>query len=157
MLIISLSYLRLRTVYQFNTIKTVEKSTVFNIPVIELTFKPNNMKYTECIYSLDYFNSMPCYAKPIAETNKFDQPTGFYYIKFCCNINLARAVYSEFIRIRPLLKDKLKFHVNLEETKVIFGGRFMSCSTTAHTFYTLLSKHKAAHGSSKPKKIKELA
>jgi len=115
------------------------------------------MKYTECIYTLEYFNSMPCYGKAIPETNKYDQPTGFYYIKFCCNINLARAVYTEFVRIRPLLKDKIKFHVNREETKVIFGGRFMSCSLTANVLYNLLAKYREAYGFSKPKKIKELA
>jgi hypothetical protein len=115
------------------------------------------MKYIEPTNSLQYFNSIPAYAKSIAETNMHDQLTGFYNIKFCCNINLGRAVYSDLIRIRPYLKDKIFFHVNIEGTKVIFGGRYRVESNVANAFYNLLAKYKETYGKSKPKKIKELA
>ena len=109
------------------------------------------MQYIECNNSFVYFDSIPMYARPVAETNRHNQLTGFYYIKFKCNINFARAVYADFIKMKPQFKELLKFHVTVKNT-VIFGGRFSMESKADYSLYCLLNKHRAEHGKSKPKK-----
>jgi len=115
------------------------------------------MKQIESNHSLEYFNSIPAYAKQIEETNSKGQLTGFYHIKFSCNIDFARAVYTELIRLNPYLKGKVVFYVNKEQTKVIFGGRFITGSRVPDKIFKLLARFKETYGLSKPKKIKELA
>ena len=111
------------------------------------------MQYIECNNALDYFRSIPIYAKPVAETNRHNELTGFYYIKFNCSINFARAVYADFIKLKPQFKELLKFHVNINNTAVIFGGRFSMESKADYSLYCLLNKHRAEHGKAKPKKM----
>lgn len=86
---------------------------------------------------LEYFNSIQSYGKalPIAGTNK-------YHIKFCCNIDSARAIVLEFRATLPDLKDNLLFHVNKDKTRVIFGGMFTQESRIKNYLYDLIQKHK---------------
>ena len=86
---------------------------------------------------LEYFNSIDAYGKalPIKGTNK-------YHIKFCCNIHSARSIVIEFRKTLPHMKNNLIFHVNKDQTKVIFGGMFTQESRVKNFLYDLIAKHK---------------
>lgn len=99
------------------------------------------MLYTTHTNSLEYFNSIPCYGKAVAETN-----SPCYNIKFHCNVQLARAVWRDFVKARPELKKYLQYHVNLKGTAVLFGGRFPLESRAKNLLYDLIDKHKEVHG-----------
>lgn len=111
------------------------------------------MSYLNYNTSLEYFNSIPSYGKAVPESNSKGQLTGFYHIKFNCNIELARAVYMEFLKLRPSLTNIITFHVNMEGTGVIFGGRFSAESKAKNTLYDLLDKHKLTLGKYKKKEV----
>jgi hypothetical protein len=98
------------------------------------------MNYLTHNTALEYFNSINQYGKPVLD-NK-----GSYHIKFCTNIELARAVYTEFKAKSPSLRALLTFHVNKAKTNVIFGGRFPNDSRAKNLIYDLIDKHKAQHG-----------
>ncbi len=110
------------------------------------------MEYNHNLTELEYFNSIPAYGKPVQETNN-QGLTGFYHIKFNCNIELARAVYAGFCVARPNLKQNLRFHVNLSGTSVIFGGRFLSNSYAHGSLYSLMSRYVGTLGKKKKKEV----
>jgi len=87
--------------------------------------------------ALEYFNSIEAYGKalPIKDTDYYD-------IKFSCKIDSARKIVMEFQRVLPDLKEDLAFHVNKEETRVLFGGRFTLNSRVKNYLYDLIAKHK---------------
>jgi hypothetical protein len=99
------------------------------------------MLYTTYSNSLEYFNSIPSYGRAVAETN-----SECYNIKFNCNIELARAVWRDFVGVRPDLKKYLQYHVNLKGTAVLFGGRFPQESRAKNLLYDLIDKHKELNG-----------
>ena len=98
------------------------------------------MQYLTFNTSLEYFNSIVNYGKPVPDNN------GCYHIKFCTNIELARAVYKSFKAKSPKLGTLLTFHVNRDKTNVIFGGRFPADSKAKNFIYDLIDTHKAQHG-----------
>lgn len=106
------------------------------------------MSYLKYNTSLEYFNSISSYGKAVPETNS-QGLTGFYNIKFNCNIDLARAVYKDFVKAKP--NSTITFHVNMDSTAVIFGGRFSAESRAKNLLYDLLDKHKIALGKYKKK------
>ena len=87
--------------------------------------------------ALEYFNSIEAYGKalPIKDTDYYD-------IKFCCKIDSARNIVLEFHKTLPHMKDHLAYHVNMDKTKVIFGGRFTLNSRIKNYLYDLIAKHK---------------
>jgi hypothetical protein len=87
--------------------------------------------------ALNYFNSINSYGivVPLKGTDHHD-------IKFCCKIESARSIFTEFRATLPQLKEDLIFHVNKEQTKVIFGGRFHNNSRVKNFLYDLIAKHK---------------
>jgi hypothetical protein len=86
---------------------------------------------------LPYFNSINSYgiSVPIKGTDYHD-------IKFSCKIDSARAIVLEFRATLPELKESLLFHVNMDKTKVLFGGRFHNNSRVKNFLYDLIAKHK---------------
>jgi len=86
---------------------------------------------------LEYFNSINNYGivVPIKGTDHHD-------IKFCCKIESARGIITEFRATLPNLTQDLIFHVNKEKTKVLFGGRFHNNSRVKNFLYDLIAKHK---------------
>lgn len=108
------------------------------------------MLYLKYNTSLEYFNSIPAYGKAIPESNS-QGLTGFYNIKFNANIELARAVYKDFVKAKP--NSTITFHVNMEGTGVIFGGRFSAESRAKNLLYDLLDKHKLTLGKYKKKEV----
>jgi hypothetical protein len=87
--------------------------------------------------ALEYFNSITAYGKCLPVQN-----TECYDIKFCCKIDSARKIVIEFRKTSPNMKDNLLFHVNKDETRVIFGGRFRLDSRAKNFLYDLITKHK---------------
>ena len=87
--------------------------------------------------ALEYFNSIEAYGKalPIKDTDYYD-------IKFCCKIDNARNIVLEFHKTLPHMKDDLAYHVNMDKTRVIFGGRFTLNSRVKNYLYDLIAKHK---------------
>jgi hypothetical protein len=86
---------------------------------------------------LEYFNSINNYGivVPIKGTDHHD-------IKFCCKIESAGKIIREFRAALPHLTQDLIFHVNKENTKVLFGGRFHNNSRVKNFLYDLIAKHK---------------
>ena len=86
---------------------------------------------------LEYFNSINSFGivVPIKGTDYHD-------VKFCCKIESARAIVTEFRATLPQLRESLIFHVNKDKTKVLFGGRFHNNSRVKNFLYDLIAKHK---------------
>jgi len=89
---------------------------------------------------LEYFNSINNYGivVPIKGTDHHD-------IKFCCKIESARGIITEFRATLPELKNNLIYHVfyvNTESKRVMFGGRFHNNSRVKNFLYDLIAKHK---------------
>lgn len=100
------------------------------------------MSYLNFNTSLEYFNSIndingkSLYGKALPDNN------GCYHIKFFCNIDLGRAVYTDFLAKHAKLGSLLTFHVTRDKQSVIFGGKFPADSRAKNILWDLMDQCK---------------
>jgi hypothetical protein len=83
--------------------------------------------------ALEYFRSIPQFAKKIADTK-----SETYHIKFRCKKELARFIYKN---LNDELRKFIAYHVCINDL-VLIGGRFPNDSKADNMIFNLIKRYK---------------